>query len=80
MIKEMRENLNVCVRTCIRWGSMKRAPPLAPPVLVKTHSKVQPRDIIQRHRDGVYNDMIKNNLFIKMGGHAASLNTCFLPI
>ncbi|MGY3949563.1 hypothetical protein [Aeromonas allosaccharophila] len=80
MIKEMRENLNVCMSTCIRWGSMKSAPPLASPVLVKIHGKVQPRDIIQRHRHGVYNNMIKNNLFIKMGGHAASLHTCFLPV
>ncbi|WP_461605707.1 hypothetical protein, partial [Aeromonas allosaccharophila] len=80
MIKEIRKNLNVCVSTCIRWGSMKRAPPLAFLVLVKTHSQVQPRDIIHRHRQGVYNNLIKNNLFKKKGGHAASLNTCFLPI
>lgn len=50
------------------------------PRACENSGKVQPRDIIQRHRYGVYNDMIKNNLFIKMGGHAASLNTCYLPI
>ncbi|KRW63732.1 hypothetical protein AO724_02590 [Aeromonas allosaccharophila] len=32
-------------------------------VLVKAHSQVQPRNSIHRHRQGVYNDMIKNNLF-----------------
>ncbi len=61
-------------------GINEKRTPLASPVLVKTHSQVQPRNSIHRHRQGVYNDMIKNNLFIKMGGHAASLNTCFLSI
>lgn len=49
-------------------------------VLVKAHSQVQPRDIIHRHRQGVYNNRIKNNLFKKTGGHTTSLNTCFLSI
>ncbi len=49
-------------------------------VLVKTHSQVLPRNSIHRLRHGVCNNMIKNNLFKKTGGKAASLNTCFLPI